>query len=147
MSFCYHKRIHFHSFPFLSIPFKCSFPKMPFTAFRAHKLATINAHKICLSSKPDAVPCPTCKGTGETKISITILGSSDAPKESTVPFCMTCEGKCIVSPITALYKKPIWCGCRHKHEPSFQLAPDGSRVFGNKDTYLCGFCGFVRQFG
>jgi hypothetical protein len=130
----------FPSFPFL--PFRS---KMPFTAFRAHKLATINAHKFC-QGKTDAEPCPTCKGTGETSMTISTLGSSAAPSVTTIP-CMTCMGKKSVSPVAAAYKKLIWCGCRHKHEPSFQLAPDGARVFGNKDTYLCGFCGFVRQFG
>jgi len=116
---------------------------MSFTALRAHRIAFHNAQQLS-KGKSETTPCIPCKGTGTLHLTVSTVGVEGS--SMSVLSCVNCEGKGTKNPATALYQHLIGCGCRHRQEPLFVHAPDGIRVFG-KETYLCGFCGFVRQFG
>ncbi len=81
------------------------------------------------------------------KISETTLGDDGkwSPETiSTLPCIQCVDGK--VAPAAQYYQQLVWCRCKQSKTAGFVRATDGSRVFG-KETYLCGACGFVKQFG
>jgi hypothetical protein len=112
-----------------------------FSAFYAHKRAAHNACRLSASTSP--VECTACHGTCKTQLRISTVGKA-GETVAELP-CVYCKDG-VVSPVKQLYQKLIWCGCKAKAAANHVLAADGVRVFG-KTTYLCGACGFVKQFG
>ena len=130
------------------LPFKMStsVQTIPsFSAYYAHKRAMRTAMRLAASSE-STKECSSCKGTCEMKVSVTTIGVEGRSNSESVLPCITCRGTGSVSPVKEFYEKLVWCNCKHKNETSFLCARDGVRVFGNT-TYLCGHCGFVKQFG
>ena len=115
-----------------------------FTAYYAHKRAARSAARLCQNAEP--VACSACKGTGTmTYMFSTITVDGESPQTKSSMPCVHCkDGK--VSPLQQTYQKLVWCQCKHRATSGFLQAADGPRVFG-KTTYLCGACGFVKQFG
>ena len=89
----------------------------------------------------DKYPC-NCNN-GKTTVTSSIFGSSDPPHVSEI-ICVRCRGTGFVSH-GGYIARFIYCTC-HGVEYNPFYARDGRRVFGN-DTYLCGTCGMVVQFG
>jgi len=113
---------------------------VPFTAARAHSLASEKAARECASCKTSA--CKFCAGTGTAKITVETFGVAGSNTVS-VP-CVYCKGG-VINTQKELYNEYIWCDCPTQNAGAF-CAADGVRVFGNT-TYLCRACGLVSQFG
>ena len=118
-------------------------PTVAFTAARVHALATEKAASACTSTTSK---CKACAGTGKMGITTETFGVPGVNKVSLD--CIYCVGG-IVDTKKELYTEFIWCNCdaHEQYRVGSIKAPDGSRVFGNKDTYLCRGCGLVTQFG
>jgi len=120
--------------------------KQQFTAYYAHKRAFNNAQRLALTT-PVPTNCTHCGGTKVIKMNITHISVEGTTKETSELPCYHCkDGKNTKSAVDILYSRLIWCNCKNKERAFFLHAADGSRVFGNT-TYLCGCCGFVKQFG
>jgi hypothetical protein len=115
--------------------------KAPFTAARAHSLATEKAARECASCKTSA--CKFCAGTGTAKITVETFGVAGSAHPVSLPCCY-CKGG-VINTQKELYNEYIWCACPTQQAGAF-CAADGVRVFGNT-TYLCRCCGLVSQFG
>lgn len=94
--------------------------------------------------KKDKYPCG-CKN-GMITISVSTYGSSK-PSEAVTMTCPSCQGTGFVSHVMFV-SRFIHCRCKHDIDGGYNVfkAKDGHDVFGN-DTYLCGICGMVVQFG
>ena len=92
-------------------------------------------------------------GNGKEKIQFTKHGSNK-PATVTEITCLDCDGKGEISSkeyFHVIVGKKVWCCCERGDGgddggDSSYRASDGNKVFGN-DTYLCGDCGMVTQFG
>ncbi len=114
-----------------------------FSAYYAHKRACRTAQRLATSTQPK--PCGACKGTKSMSIIMEVIDAGTITKSNhTIP-CVHCKDG-IVNPLKEMYSSLIWCKCKHSATSQHILAHDGVRVFG-KTTYLCGACGFVKQFG
>jgi hypothetical protein len=117
-----------------------------FTAYYAHKRAMRTAQRLA----PTITTPPACMFCGGSKIirsNITTISVEGSSTETNEMPCFHCkDGKNAPLTIDNLYSKLIWCNCKNKDTSFFMHAADGRRVFGNT-TYLCGCCGFVKQFG
>ncbi len=117
-----------------------------FTAYYAHKRAMRSAQRLALTT-PAPTNCTGCGGTKVMKSTITTISLEGESTETSEMPCFYCkDGKNTKSAIDILYSKLVWCNCKNKETSFFLRAADGERVFGNT-TYLCGCCGFVKQFG
>ena len=113
-----------------------------FTAYYAHKRAMRNAQR--LAQDQAMVQCKPCNGTAKMQIRVSTIGSTE-PETVTSIACVHCKDG-LVNPVNQIYSALVWCRCKARSDTNFVCATDGRRVFGN-DTYLCGACGFVKQFG
>jgi hypothetical protein len=113
------------------------------------------AHQCWLQAKELAIahlggvekehyPC-TCDH-GKTRVSFSTWGSTK-PATVTEMTCFLCKGTGYVS-LDGYISQFIGCKCSHDTIDSYACfhASDGHAVFGN-DTYICGTCGMVTQFG
>ena len=111
---------------------------------RAEKLAMKELGGIT----KEQYPC-TCKN-GKTTLTCSTFGSSKPPEVIEIT-CVHCDGTGFVSH-DGYVARFIYCNCHHgggdNSDDDFDTfhAKDGRSVFGN-DTYLCGECGMVVQFG
>jgi len=83
-----------------------------------------------LPKEGETKPCPTCQGVKKA------YG------------CFTCKDKLNLTRqdfIHYFFEKNVWCKCGN-HGDEDDEASDGRKIFGN-ETYLCGSCGMVVQFG
>lgn len=108
-----------------------------------------NAKNITKSSEiPKDQTCFTCKGNGKITITMVTYDKNISESKTTMD-CIDCQGKGQISDkknYNLLVGNNVWCRCKKEyHEPSYH-ANDGHEIFGN-DTYLCGNCGMVTQFG
>jgi hypothetical protein len=92
------------------------------------------------NAHPDGYPCD-CQN-GKVTVTFETYGSDKPPQKYEMP-CYMCKGSGIMT-FDGLLQRYIGCKCHNEYN-CFH-ASDGHEVFGN-DTYICGICGMVTQFG
>jgi hypothetical protein len=96
-------------------------------------------------SNEEKQKCTMCK-LGKISLTVEKVGSTKEP-EICMMDCSECKGTGFVDQSQAFWNlvyKKVWCQCPIPDE--IFHARDGGKTFGN-DTYLCGTCGMVVQFG
>lgn len=112
------------------------------SAQKALDIASQKADEV-ISTKGYTGICMVCEGQGFITLTMT---TSKGKTSTTELSCSACKGNKTITQdeeYRLLCRRGLWCGCE-KATP--HLTRDGRKVFGN-ETYVCGRCHLVVQFG
>ncbi len=132
-------------------------PDPPITIILADDLPSLENGASLASKKAESLTdleyktelntqCSLCRGSGLMGLKVRCRGKPTT--ETNVP-CFTCDGNGNLNPdqlYASLYHRNLWCRCPDDPNQKTLVAKDGRSVFNN-DTYVCGSCGQVTQFG
>lgn len=91
--------------------------------------------------------CITCNGTKTTDVQVSTFGSDKVEIWNTS--CYTCDGTGYITEQKKQFcqeYEEVWCKCTDSEKFETIFIPYNESVYGN-DTYLCGKCRKVVQFG